>query len=169
MAFNEEFYRRAISRENELLEQLKILKNEVNSLRSRVSIMNHPSHPAVSATSPKKPSAASFSNPEEYATSLMRSTDESDNNNKDKDGLNNNPLENEREQRLLYLKQAFIGFFRAKQPVEMQHLGRVICAILGMSVEEQTEIMESIEKLSPAVVATTTLESFSQSFASIFS
>jgi hypothetical protein len=168
MAFNEEFYRRAISRENELLEQLKILKNEVNSLRSRVSIMNHPSHPAVSASSPKKSSPASFSNPEEYATSLMRSTDESDNN-KDKDGLSNNPLENEREQRLLYLKQAFIGFFRAKQPVEMQHLGRVICAILGMSVEEQAEIMESIEKLSPAVVATTTLESFSQSFASIFS
>jgi hypothetical protein len=75
----------------------------------------------------------------------------------------------EREQRLVYLKQAFCGFFKAKQTVEMQHLARVICAILGVSVEEQELIMESIIKLSPAVVATSTLEMFSQQFASIFS
>jgi hypothetical protein len=89
----------------------------------------------------------------------------------DANNSSNNTFEDdaEREQRLLYLRQAFCGFFKAKHTVEMQHLGRVICAILGLSLEEQDQIMESITKLSPAVVATTTLESFSQSIASIFS
>lgn len=75
----------------------------------------------------------------------------------------------EREQRMVYLRQAFCGFFKAKQTVEMQHLARVICAILGVSVEEEATIMEGIIKLSPAVVATSTIEMFSQQFASIFS
>jgi hypothetical protein len=43
-------------------------------------------------------------------------------------------------QRLLFLRQAFTGFFRAKTTVEMQHLGRVICAILGVTIEEQAVI-----------------------------
>lgn len=74
----------------------------------------------------------------------------------------------EREQKLVYLKQAFCGLFKAKQPIEMQHLGRVICAILDVSTEEQNQIMDSIAKLSPAVVTSTTIESLSQSIASIF-
>lgn len=75
----------------------------------------------------------------------------------------------EQEARLVYLKQAFSGFFRAKNPVEMQHLGRVICAILGVDIEEQGAILEGITKLSPAVVATTTIDSITQQIASIFS
>jgi hypothetical protein len=75
----------------------------------------------------------------------------------------------EREQRLTYLKQAFLGFFKAKQGVEMQHLGRVICAILGLSEEEQYTIMEGILKLTPAVQVTSTFESMAGSFSSIFS
>jgi hypothetical protein len=71
------------------------------------------------------------------------------------------PLDDEREQRLLYLRQAFCGFFKAKQEVEMQHLGRVICAILGVSGEEQATIMDSICKLTPAMVATSSLETLS--------
>lgn len=74
----------------------------------------------------------------------------------------------EQEARLMYLKQAFSGFFRAKNTVEMQHLGRVICAILGVDIEEQATILESITKLSPAVVATSTIESITQQLASIF-
>ena len=76
--------------------------------------------------------------------------------------------QDEREQRLIYLRQAFCGFFKAKHGVEMQHLGRVICAILGVDEEEQNNIMASIAKLTPAVVATTTFEAFSQNITSLF-
>lgn len=75
----------------------------------------------------------------------------------------------EREQRLLYLRQAFCGFFRAKQGVEMQNLARVMCAILGVDDAEQAVIMESIARLVPALVATTTLETLSYNFSSLFS
>jgi hypothetical protein len=74
----------------------------------------------------------------------------------------------EREQRLLYLRQAFCGFFRAKQGVEMQNLARVMCAILGLSPEERAEVLESIERLVPALVATSTIESLSYNFSSLF-
>jgi hypothetical protein len=67
-----------------------------------------------------------------------------------------------------YLRQAFCGFVRAKQSVEMQHLGRVICAILGLSPTEQAGVMDAIAKLSPAVVATSTLESLSANISSYF-
>lgn len=77
--------------------------------------------------------------------------------------------EDEREQRLIYLRQAFCGFFRAKQGVEMQNLARVMCAILGVGQDEQLVIMESIARLVPALVATTTLESLSYNFSSLFS
>ena len=75
----------------------------------------------------------------------------------------------EREQRITYLKQAFCGFFRAKQGVEMEHLGRVICAILGLTPEEQSAVMDSISRLTPAVVASSTIESFAYNFTSLFS
>lgn len=71
------------------------------------------------------------------------------------------PFDDEREQRLIYLKQAFCGFFKAKQEVEMQHLGRVICAILGVTGEEQATIMDSICRITPALVATSSLEMLS--------
>ncbi len=74
----------------------------------------------------------------------------------------------EREQRLMYLRQAFCGFFKAKQGVEMQNLARVMCAILGVSPEEQATILESIDRMGPALVATTTLESLSYNFSSLF-
>ena len=76
--------------------------------------------------------------------------------------------EDEREQRLIYLRQAFCGFFRAKQGVEMQNLARVMCAILGVAPDEQSAIMESIDRLVPALVATTTFESLSYNFSSLF-
>ncbi len=78
-------------------------------------------------------------------------------------------LSSEREQRIVYLRQAFCGFFKAKNSVEMQHLGRVICAILGVSLEEQTSVLEAISRLVPAVVATSTIESLSNQISSIFS
>lgn len=197
LAFNEEFYKRAISRENELLEQMKVLKNEVNSLRGRVSIMNHSLGSASTASihhhnsgsnqnlqqqgmtpraavgSPSKAPHHPHQQPP-LPSSLMKSTDELEAHRfagamEGGEVVLSSEEEYEREQRLLYLKQAFVGFFKAKQAVEMQHLGRVICAILGVSVEEQEQIMEHIVKLTPAVVATSTFESFSQSFASIFS
>ena len=194
LAFNEEFYKRAISRENELLEQMKVLKNEVNSLRGRVSIMNHSLGSSSTASihhhnsgsshnlqqqgmTPRgavgSPSKAPHQQPP-LPSSLMKSTDELEAHRfagamEGGEVVLSSEEEYEREQRLLYLKQAFVGFFKAKQAVEMQHLGRVICAILGVSVEEQEQIMEHIVKLTPAVVATSTFESFSQSFASIFS
>lgn len=83
--------------------------------------------------------------------------------------LENTRDESEREQRILYLRQAFCGFFKAKNSVEMQHLGRVICAILGVSLEEQNAVLEAIGRLVPAVVATSTIESLSNQLSSIFS
>jgi hypothetical protein len=68
----------------------------------------------------------------------------------------------------MYLRQAFCGFFKAKQGVEMQNLARVMCAILGVSPEEQATILESIDRMGPALVATTTLESLSYNFSSLF-
>jgi GRIP domain len=71
-------------------------------------------------------------------------------------------------EQIAYLKQAFCGFVKAKEAVEMKHLGRVICAILKLNAEEQHTVMDSIERLTPAVVATSTFESFSSNFSSLF-
>ena len=76
--------------------------------------------------------------------------------------------EGEISQKLLYLKQAIIGFFKAKNGVEMEHLGRVICAILELNVEEQAHVMEGIAKLTPTVVATSTFESLTSNISSLF-
>lgn len=173
-AFNEELFRRAVLRESELMDAIRILKSEVNSLRSRQSILS---------SARKLPLSGSRSNTDLHASSPRKESFSSTN------GLEILPPDHihspssrhevrdvsavaqedaEREQRLVYLKQAFCGFFKAKHTVEMQHLARVICAILGVSVEEQEVIMENIIKLSPAVVATSTLEMFSQQFANIF-
>ena len=40
-------------------------------------------------------------------------------------------------------------------------IGRVICAILGVSHEEQSSIMDSICKMTPALVASSSLETLS--------
>jgi hypothetical protein len=132
----EDLCKHAQSRENELLQHLKLLKSEVNVLRNRQSL---------------NAGSVSLTSRNELSTNLLDQTSF------------------EREQRIVYLRQAFCGFFRAKNSVEMQHLGRVISAILGLSVEEQSMVLEGIVKLAPAVVATSTLESFSQQFSSIFS
>ena len=76
--------------------------------------------------------------------------------------------QHEREQKIIYLKQAFCGFFKAKHAVEMEHLGRVICAILGLSNEEQMSVMEGIESLAPIRSASTTFEAFTSNFTSLF-
>jgi hypothetical protein len=205
-SFNEELYSRAILRENELLDQIKLFKSEINHLRSRLSIMNNPaistsssssiqlvsqqsnsssvhhhhyypsSSPASSVSSKTHPEVGS-SFKTAGSSSLMRSVDE-----EMKEGSGSMSVraatasgivaltqaDYDGEHRLVYLKQAICSFFKAKHTVEMQHLGRVICAILGVSIEEEQQIMENIAKLAPAVVATSTIESFSQSFASIF-
>lgn len=112
----------------------------------------------------------------------------------------------EQEQHIAYLKQAFCGFLKAKEAVEMEHLGeicvftahliylsssqlpvhlilsllytallsfslsigRVICAILGLSAEEQLGVMEGITRLTPVVVATSAAQSFATSITSLF-
>lgn len=74
----------------------------------------------------------------------------------------------EREQRLIYLRQAFVGFVKAKHNSEMQNLGRVICAILALSPAEEASIMESISTIAPAVVASTTFGTLTSSFTNIF-
>jgi len=71
-------------------------------------------------------------------------------------------FDGETEQRLLYLRQAFLGFCRARQGREMESLARVICAILGVDKVEQRQILEGIDRLTPALTATTTLESLGQ-------
>jgi hypothetical protein len=76
--------------------------------------------------------------------------------------------EQEREERLIYLRQAFCGLFWAKHGVEMQNLARVICAILGVGAEEQATITDCIARLNPAIVATSTLETISYKFLSLF-
>jgi hypothetical protein len=74
----------------------------------------------------------------------------------------------EREKRFVYLKQAILGFFKAKQSVEMEHLGRVICAILGLTAEEQAMVMEGIASLAPIRTASTTFESLATNITSLF-
>jgi hypothetical protein len=83
-------------------------------------------------------------------------------------GLQSAAAEREQEQKIAYLRQAFCGFVKAKHEAEMENLGRVICAILGLSPEEQASIMEHISRLTPAVVATTTFEVLSSNLSSIF-
>ncbi len=77
--------------------------------------------------------------------------------------------DHEREQRLLYLRQAFCRFFKAKAGVEMENLGRVICAILGLSDDEHTMVMDSISKIAPAVVVSSTFDSINSVFDNLFS
>jgi hypothetical protein len=74
----------------------------------------------------------------------------------------------EQEKLITYLRQAFCGFVNAKEAVEMEHLGRVICAILDLNTEEQSKAMMSITNLTPAVVATSAAQSFAKSFTTLF-
>lgn len=157
------------------MDSIRILKSEVNSLRSRQSILSSArklplsasrSNTDLQASSPRKESFSSTNGLEILPPDHIHSPQFSHHDKRDVIAVAQEDAE--REQRLVYLKQAFCGFFKAKHTVEMQHLARVICAILGVSVEEQEVIMENIIKLSPAVVATSTLEMFSQQFANIF-
>lgn len=75
----------------------------------------------------------------------------------------------EREQRIQYLRQAVYGFFIAKNAVEMDRLGRVMCMILGLSMEEQAQVMDTISKISPAVFARSTINSWGSTFSTLFS
>lgn len=154
IVFKEEFFRRAIYRENDLLDKLKLLKTEINHLRGRLSIIP-PTQTIVLQSTSTSTSATSSSPRNDISLQSSSLATEKD--------------IQEREQRLIYLKQAFTSFLKAKNAIEMENLGRVICAILGVTIEEENSIMENILKLTPAVVATSTFDSFSQSFASIFS
>lgn len=69
------------------------------------------------------------------------------------------------EQQLHYLKQAFSGFINAKQPGEMQQLGRVMCVILGFTPDEQTALNDNILKMTPV---NTALDNLSAGIASFF-
>ena len=77
-------------------------------------------------------------------------------------------VDRDREQRIVYLRQAFCGFFKARTSVEMQHLGRVICAILGLDPAEQGAVMDSVSQLSTAWAATSAISSFSSNISSLF-
>jgi DNA repair exonuclease SbcCD ATPase subunit len=202
----EEVYRRARLRETELLDIIKMLKNEVNSMRKRFSLIRAERQQFNSSSSTNLMNS-SFSQQQHHQHHLLltprKTTGTPSTTKTPDDSVNTDPqtmtahdlefegdvpvnryveddnhwaeiedsvrYDPEQEARLVYLKQAFSGFFRAKNPVEMQHLGRVICAILGVDIEEQGMIMEGITKLSPAVVATTTIDSITQQIASIFS
>ena len=48
-----------------------------------------------------------------------------------------------------YLRKAFAGFVTAEGLVQMQSLGRVICAILDMDAAEQAAVMEAIGRIWP--------------------
>jgi len=169
--FNEELFKRAISREAELLDRLRVLKAEVQVLRSRQSLLSH---------TPRKkggvPHTSSDSNIQQQANGENNGSSSSSaaaavakDEEEWEDSGSGSGSDGEREQRLMYLRQAFCGFFKAKQGMEMQNLARVMCAILGVSEEEQAEILESIERLVPALVATSTLESLSYNLTSFFS
>lgn len=170
-----------------------MLKNEVNSMRKRFSLIKHERSSGISRlgtnsgsfmTPFKGGGAGQFAASTPTTGSRQRVSQQSASQNQhpsssdfsevsveevEEDGEDDNEgFRQDREARMLYLRQAFSGFFRAKNAVEMQHLGRVICAILGVDIEEQAVIMDSILKLSPAVVATTTIESITQQLASIF-
>lgn len=133
---------------------------QIQLLRSRQSLIHHSprksTHPDSAAGLPHRDSAGSdLSSAGPPAVEGLAQED--------------NWESGEREQRLIYLRQAFCGFFRAKQGLEMQNLARVMCAILAVDAEEQSAIMESIERLVPALVATSTIESLSYNFSSLFS
>ena len=133
---------------------------QIQLLRSRQSLIHHSprksTHPDSAAGLPHRDSAGSdLSSAGPPAVEGLAQED--------------NWERGEREQRLIYLRQAFCGFFRAKQGLEMQNLARVMCAILAVEAEEQSAIMESIERLVPALVATSTIESLSYNFSSLFS
>ncbi len=72
------------------------------------------------------------------------------------------------EQQLSYLKQAFFGFMKAKEASEMQQLGRVICAILEMTPEEQTIVNDSIVRMTTGVIVTHSLDSLTSNIASLW-
>jgi hypothetical protein len=73
-----------------------------------------------------------------------------------------------KEQRILYLRNAFRGFVRAKEVVEVQHLGRVICTILNFPDDEQRLIAETIASFAPAIVSATATDSFTNQISSFF-
>ena len=73
--------------------------------------------------------------------------------------------EDELIEHVTYLRQAFCRFVKARDPVEMQHCGRVMCAILSLPTDEQTVLMENIlrisELITPSVVDSITSSIFS--------
>ena len=80
----------------------------------------------------------------------------------------------EREQRMVYLKQAFCGLFKAHDDLDMKHMARVMCSILSVSQEDQNGILTSIDryhivmKYAPAKGVVTTVDSITSNIASLF-
>jgi hypothetical protein len=89
---------------------------------------------------------------------------------KNRESINNSIAcgEEIKEQRILYLRNAFRGFVRAKEVVEVQHLGRVICTILGYPTEEQKLITDTIANFAPAIVSAASSDSLSNQISSFF-
>lgn len=69
---------------------------------------------------------------------------------------------------MIYLKKAFCGFCAAQRPVEMENLGRVICAILELNESEKLSVLGNIAKWTMALQAANSLDSFTSSFSSFF-
>lgn len=61
-----------------------------------------------------------------------------------------------------------MGFVKAKEAVEVQHLGRVICTILNFPPDEQRIVNDAIFNFAPAIVASSTMDSFSSQVSSFF-
>lgn len=51
-------------------------------------------------------------------------------------------------QHVSYLRQAFIRFVEARSPIEMQHCGRVICAILTLTGDQHDDVIAKIKRIS---------------------
>jgi hypothetical protein len=82
--------------------------------------------------------------------------------------LSDSSTDQVREQRIVYLRNAFMGFVKAKEAVEVQHLGRVICTILNYPPEEQQVVNAAIFNFAPAIVASSTMDNISSSVSSFF-
>jgi hypothetical protein len=77
-------------------------------------------------------------------------------------------IEEAREQRLSYLRNAFSRFVQAKDAAEVQSIGRVICTILNFPAQEQQAVNAAILRFSPAIVASSTIDTLSNTVSSFF-
>jgi hypothetical protein len=135
-----------------LVENNQSLRAEIERLQERENRrldMNMSGYSSV-------PRTVKESSQESNSAKLSNSTNDTDS------------IEEAREQRLSYLRNAFSKFVQAKDAVEVQNIGRVICTILNFSNEEQVLVNAAITRFSPAIVASSTIDNLSSTVSSFF-